>query len=175
MRYDSLLIWANSCPTSLSFLNMSPTAQRLPSVSWRWKLRTRGRLRMAFDGITAHLHPRGSQGPVSSVPYRFALHPKQLRSKTSSPCRQLYPGCCCSYGPLAPDPHVVNSCVISDHSFIRNTTSRDLEPYAAQCSKNGEPPGVHSLPDNCENLVIKICNRMMVDFLGAPYMQNKLV
>ena len=51
---------------------------------------------------------------------------------------------------------------------MRNTTSRDLEPYAVQCSKNGEPPGVHSLPDSRKNLVTQICIRMMVDILTTP-------
>ena len=32
-------------------------------------------------GITVHLHPRGFQGPVSSVSYMTALHSKQLHSK----------------------------------------------------------------------------------------------
>ena len=98
-----------------------------------------------------------------------------LPNSSSSPCRQLYPRCCWSLWPSVPDPHLINSCGNSDHSFIENTKSGGPEPYAIHCSKNGTIPGVISIPENCENPIIEKCTRITADILPAPYTRSKWI
>ena len=62
---------------------------------------------------------------------------------------------------------------INYRGFIGNTTSGVLELYTAQCSKNGERPGVRSIPNKYKHPIIQIYFRMTADIPTAPWTQNE--